>query len=58
MTTTLRKGSTEEEFARLLEDLNSRAKAKGGLDAKKYCGSLKMDIDPLEIQKDLRDEWE
>ena len=58
MTTTLRKGSTEEEIARLLEDLNSRAKAKGGLDAKKYCGILKMDIDPLEIQKDLRDEWE
>lgn len=57
MTTTLRRGSTLEEIAKILEDLNSRAKAKGGLDARKFCGRLNLDIDPVEIQRELRDEW-
>ncbi len=29
-----------------------------GLDAKKYCGKLKIKEDPLKIQKRLRNEWE
>jgi hypothetical protein len=28
------------------------------LDAKKYCGVIKLKEDPLVIQKRLRDEWE
>jgi hypothetical protein len=28
-----------------------------GLDAKKYCGKLSLDMDPLNYQKKSRDEW-
>ena len=28
-----------------------------GLDAKKYCGKLKIEENPLKIQERLRDEW-
>tara|TARA_R110000850_G_scaffold125647_1_gene244178 strand:+ start:459 stop:635 length:177 start_codon:yes stop_codon:yes gene_type:complete len=57
MTTVLRKGSTPEQIAKILEDLKSRVVVKDGLDAEKFCGQLKLDIDPLKIQQELRDEW-
>ncbi|MHB2149560.1 hypothetical protein ACX8XP_10920 [Calditrichota bacterium LG25] len=28
-----------------------------GLDTKKYCGKLKIEKDPLKLQRRLRDEW-
>ncbi len=57
MTTILRKGSTPEQIAKILEEHKSRNEVRSGLDAEKFCGRLKLDIDPLEIQKELRDEW-
>lgn len=32
-------------------------KAKG-IDAKKYCGILRLKEDALKLQKGMRDEWE
>ena len=29
-----------------------------GLDAKKYCGTIKLKEDSLKYQKRIRDEWE
>lgn len=29
-----------------------------GLDAKKYCGAVKLKEDPLKYQNTIRDEWE
>ena len=31
---------------------------KGGLNAKKYCGKINFQVDPLVYQKRIRDEWE
>ena len=51
----------------VLKDNNDIKKAKEVLaerqvkkkfDAKKFCGVLKIDGDPLMIQKRLRDEWD
>ena len=32
-------------------------KHQGKLDAYKYLGKLKLKVDPLKIQEELRDEW-
>ena len=29
-----------------------------GVNTKKYCGVIKLEKDPLEIQKEMRDEWQ
>jgi hypothetical protein len=30
---------------------------KGKFNSKKYCGKIKLQEDPLVIQKNMRDEW-
>ena len=56
MVLVLKRGATKEDMERInkkLRHLPSRKK----LDAKKYCGVIKLKEDPLVIQKKLRDEW-
>jgi len=40
-----------------LKALLADRQTKKGFDAKKFCGVLKVDEDPLVIQQRLRDEW-
>ena len=47
------KKTTKEQIAKFLNKL----KIGKSLDAKKYCGALKWDIDGLEYQKQMRNEW-
>ena len=54
MTIILKKGQRLED---VLSDRNEKAPAKR-LDAMKYVGVLKIKEDPLEIQRQVRDEWE
>jgi hypothetical protein len=35
-----------------------KVQIKKGLDAKKYSGLIKLKVNPLTIQKSMRDEWE
>jgi hypothetical protein len=35
-----------------------KAIASKGVDTRKYCGVIKLTKDPLDIQKELRNEWE
>ncbi len=35
-----------------------RLKLKRGLQAKKYCGKINLQIDPINYQKKVRDEWQ
>ena len=56
MTLVLKKGATATEMAELNKKLQTRP-AKT-LNAKQFCGVLKLKEDPLKIQKQLRDEWE
>lgn len=56
MITIIKQGSTRELINALLAKLFEKKKTKG-IDAYKYCGRLKLNEDPLTIQKKLRDEW-
>jgi len=57
MVTIIKQGSTEAIINELLVKLFEKKKTKG-IDAKKYCGILKLKEDALTIQKQMRDEWE
>lgn len=54
MVTIIKKGSNKKEIEKALSKLRSTKE----FDAYKYCGTVKLDEDPLEIQKRMRDEWE
>ncbi len=56
MVTVLKYGSKKEAIKRLLERLNQQTDSKG-IDAYKYCGVLNIEVDPMDIQSKLRDEW-
>jgi len=56
MVLTINKNSPLREVEKLLSRLFS--KRKKGLDAKKYCGIIHLKHDALQIQKELRNEWE
>lgn len=54
MATKIKSGADQETIKKAL----SKIKAKKKLDTTKYSGKITLSIDPLEIQKALRDEWE
>jgi hypothetical protein len=54
MVTVIKKGSDRKEIEKAL----SKIKSKRKFDAYKYCGTVKLKEDPLEIQKKMRNEWE
>jgi len=54
MVVVLKKGSNKKEIEKAL----AKVKNKKKFDAYKYCGTVKLKEDPLEIQKKMRDEWE
>jgi len=55
MVTVLKSGTQKKEIVSLLKKLPSK-QAKG-MDAYKYCGTVKFKEDGLALQKRLRDEW-
>lgn len=55
MVTVIKKGMKKKQISKLLEKNKSSQSKK--LNIEKYCGILKLEIDPLEIQKKLRNEW-
>jgi len=52
----IKKGSTNEDVNKRLEALNKNLSK--GFKASEFCGILKLDQDPLALQKRLRSEWE
>lgn len=56
MVLVLKKGATKEEIAALEKKLGK--KPRKGFNAHKFNGALKIKGDALNIQKQLRDEWE
>jgi hypothetical protein len=58
MVTKIKKGATKAEINAAFEQLASMPGKKKGFDAYKFCGTVKFNKDALEIQKQLRDEWE
>ena len=57
MVLVLNKGASKKDMDLINKKLNQLSSRKK-LDAKKYCGVIKLKEDPLVIQKKLRDEWE
>jgi len=54
MITVIKKGSDKSSYKRKLEE----ALKTKGVDTHKYCGVIRLNEDPLTIQKRMRDEWE
>lgn len=54
MVTIIKKGASIEEIRRKIE---KALKGKRKMSIMDFAGSLKSDIDPLEFQKQIRDEW-
>ena len=50
----IQKGTTRKKLDAFLKNI----KEKKGVNAKKYCGVIKLKENPLDIQKKMRDEWE
>lgn len=56
MVTIIKKGDSKAHIKKALQKIEESSNQ--GLDAKKYCGILKLEEDPLAIQKKMRDEWQ
>ncbi|HET8810206.1 MAG TPA: hypothetical protein VFM65_08080 [Flavobacteriaceae bacterium] len=55
METIIKKGTSLEEIKKRILTFFSKTPKK---DIQKYAGKLKTDIDPLQYQSKLRNEWE
>ena len=55
MVTTLKHGSQKDSITKLLNRLSN--KAGRGINTQKYSGLIELKGDPLEIQKEIRNEW-
>jgi len=55
MITTIEKGTSGDKIRQTLKKRPAKIK---NIDLKKYCGSISLQIDPLEMQKKWRNEWE
>ena len=53
MTIILKKGTISKDLDKTIEKTTPQKK----LNAKKYLGSIKLNKDALEIQKEMRNEW-
>jgi len=56
MVTMIKKGTSKEKIDKIIE---RRAKVVARkINIKKYCGVIKLNEDPLHLQKKWRNEWE
>jgi hypothetical protein len=55
MVTIIKKVTSREKILKALKDRPVKIK---GPDLKKYCGSISLPEDPMEMQKNWRNEWE
>ena len=57
MVMVLRQGATKKSIRTILENLSKELKLKG-VDVYKYVGKISLKKDALNIQRELRNEWE
>ena len=55
MVTIIKKGTPKKEIRQRINKVISKKPKRSIM---KYAGKLKTDIDPLDYQKKMRDEWE
>ena len=56
MVTIIKKGTPKGVAKKIIDEAVFKASENKSL--KKYAGVLKTEIDPIEFQKKIRDEWE
>jgi hypothetical protein len=56
MVTIIKKSAKKSEIDKILKT-TKKQRPKKSLNASKYCGILKIDDDPVQTQKKLRNEW-
>lgn len=54
MVTVIKKGTDKINIQKALESV----RIQKGINAFQYCGKVKLEKEPLTIQKNLRNEWE
>ena len=54
MVLVLKKGASKKEIESNEKKLNN----KGGVDVMKHCGKIKLKVDALVMQNELRDQWQ
>lgn len=57
MVAVLKKGENKKNMQKLLDELSKRKNPKG-IDTHKYCGTIQLKKDALEVQKKMRNEWD
>ena len=57
MVMTIKQGATKKSIKTILESLAKELKPKG-MNTYKYVGTVRLKKDALELQKQLRNEWE
>lgn len=55
MVTIIKKGTPRKEIKKKINNAVYKSRSR---DVKKYAGKLKLDIDPIEYQRQMRNEWE
>ena len=55
MVTIIKKGTPIKEIRKKIDEIIAKTSRQ---DLLKYAGKLKTEIDPLEYQKQMRDEWQ
>jgi hypothetical protein len=55
MVTTIKKGTSREKILKALKHRPVKVKSP---DLNRYCGSISLLEDPMELQKKWRNEWE
>ncbi|GAA4463330.1 hypothetical protein GCM10023093_11520 [Nemorincola caseinilytica] len=58
MVLVLKRGATEKEILSIRKKLQKKKGQKGGVDLSRHFGTIKLKVDPMDIQRKLRDEWE
>ena len=56
MTIIINKNTSKKDFVKLLSSLVKIKKSKG-VDLTKYNGIIQLKKDPLQIQKEMRNDW-
>ncbi|NEP91434.1 MAG: hypothetical protein F6K18_34145 [Okeania sp. SIO2C2] len=46
-----------QEIEKLLATCELKTEAQNNVDLAKYAGTIKLSLDPLEYQQQIRDEW-
>ena len=57
MVMTIKQGATKKSIKNILDYLSKEIKPKG-IDVYKYVGKISLKKDALNIQRELRNEWE